>query len=154
MQEELVTPRQAAESLFVTVGMIGYWIKKGRLKKHPLNGRNYLVDLNEARLASKWRERLFEELPENLVTPAYAAKSIGVGVREIGYYAKMGYIQKHYVLGNDHHYLVDLNEVSKQPDRIYEMYRSEERKDKLRKIAKSQPRDKSGRLFVATASKQ
>ena len=130
--------------------MIGYWIKKGRLQKHYLEGstRHYLVDLEEAKRASNWRNIRYSELPENLVTPNEAADAIGVDPREISYYTKMGYVKKHYVLGNNHHYLVDINEVLEQPERIAKMYRSEERKAHLRMIAKAQPRDKRGRLFV------
>ena len=145
----LVTPREAASRLFVTTGMIGYWIRKGRLTKHPIGGRNYLVDLDEAERASKWREYL----DENLVTPNEAADMIGVGVRQISYYAKMGYVKKHYVLGNSKHYMVDKNEVLEQPRRIAEMLASEERKARLRKIAANQPRDSRGRNFVSTNPK-
>lgn len=155
MQEQkLVTPREAASQLYVTTGMIGYWISKGRLQKHYLEGstRHYLVDLEEAKRASNWRNIRYSELPENLVTPNEAADAIGVDPREISYYTKMGYVQKHYVLGNNHHYLVDINEVLEQPERIAKMYRSEERKAHLRMIAKTQPRDKSGRLFVRRSS--
>jgi DNA-binding transcriptional MerR regulator len=155
MQEQgLVTPKEAASRLYVTIGMIAYWIRKGRLHKHYLEGntRNYLVDLEEAKRAANWHNLRYVGLPEHLVTPSEAADAIGVGTREIGYYARMGYIQKHYVLGNNHHYLVDINEVLEQPERIAKMYRSEERKAHLRMIAKAQPRDKTGRLFVRRSS--
>ena len=134
--------------------MIGYWIKKGRLHKHYLEGstRHYLVDWEEAKIAADWRNTKYLEQPENLVTPNEAADAIGVDPREISYYTKMGYVKKHYVLGNSYHYLVDINEVLEQPERIAKMYRSEERKAHLRMIAKTQPRDKSGRLFVRRSS--
>lgn len=149
----LVTPKEAASRLYVTVGMIAYWIRKGRLTKHPTSGRNYLVDLDEAERASKWRENLMAEMPDNLVTPTQAAEMLFVCTREISYYAKKGYIKKHYVLGNKKHYLVDVNEVLAQPDRIAEMYSAEERKDRLRKKAAEQMRDPRGRNFISTNQK-
>ena len=149
-EQELITPREAASRLYVTTSMIGYWVKKGRLHRHYPNGntRNYLIDWEEAKVAADWRNFKYLEQPEHLVTPNEAADAIGVNPREIGYYARMGYIQKHYVLGNSYHYLVDINEVLEQPERIAKMYCSEERKAHLREIAKNQPRDKRGRLFV------
>jgi transposase len=70
----LVTPRQAAKELYVSIGMIGYWIRKGRLRKHPTGSRNYLVDLDEARRASKWNR--MEGIPDNLITVSEAAEMI------------------------------------------------------------------------------
>lgn len=149
----LVTPREAASRLYVTTGMIGYWIKKGRLTKHPISegSRNYLVDLDEAERASKWRDRVMSEMPENLTTLNEAAELLVVCAREISYYANKGYIKKHYVLGNKKHYLVDVNEVMEQPERIRKMYASEERKENLRKIASEQKRDSRGRNFVSVS---
>ena len=146
----LVTPRNAAKELFVTIGMIGYWIRKGRLQKHPTGSRNYLVDLDEARRASKWNR--MEGIPENLITISEASEMLGVVPREISYYANKGYIQKHYVLGNSLHYLVDVNEVLEQPERIAKMYGSEERKAYLREVASRQKRDSNNRHFVSRKS--
>ena len=143
----LVTPRQAAKELYVSIGMIGYWIRKGRLSKHPTGSRNYLVDLDEARRASKWNR--MEGIPDNLITVNEAAEMIGVVPREISYYANEGYIWKHYVLGNSFHYLVDVNEVLEQPERIAKMYASEERKAYLREVANRRKRDSNNRYFVS-----
>ena len=146
----LVTPREAAKELYVSIGMIAYWIRKGRLEKHPIGGRNYLVDLDEARRASRWNR--MDGIPENLITINEAAEMIGVVPREISYYANEGYIWKHYVLGNNYHYLVDVDEVLEQPERIRKMLSSEERRAHLREVAKRQKRDSKNRYFVSAKS--
>jgi len=143
----LVTSREAAKELYVSIGMIAYWIRKGRLTKHPTTGKHYLVDLEEARRASQWTRT--DGLPENLITLNQAAELLGVVPKMISYYANMGYIKKHYVLGNSKHYLVDVNEVLEQPERIAKMYASEERKAHLREIANRQKRDSKNRYFVS-----
>jgi hypothetical protein len=43
-----------------------------------------------------------------------AARENGVTVSMISYLVKMGYVKRHYVLGNEYNYLVDLNEVTEQ----------------------------------------
>jgi DNA-binding transcriptional MerR regulator len=78
-----------------------------------------------------------------------AAEMLGVVPKMISYYAKCGYIAKHYVLGNSRHYLVDVNEVLEQPERIARMYSSQERKAHLREIASKQKRDSKNRYFVS-----
>lgn len=147
----LVTPREAASELFVTYGMIGYWIRKGRLAKHPTVGKHYLVDLDEARRAANWNP--LREVPSNLITVNEAADMIGVVPRQISYYTKMGYVKKHYVLGNSFRYLVDAEEVLAQPERIRKMLSSDERKAHLREVASRQKRDSRNRYFVSTNEK-
>jgi predicted site-specific integrase-resolvase len=144
---KLVTPKVAAEQFGVTPGMIWYWLKKGRINRYPIEGkpRNYLVSLDEVWEAVEWRATLLDSHPD-LITREEAARLIGVNQREISYYAKMGYLRKHYVFGNGKHYLVERKQVLEQPKRIAEMYSAPERKQKLRELAKSQPR--SGSLFV------
>ena len=144
---DLVTPKVAAEQFNVTTSMIWYWLKKGRIKRYPIEGkpRNYLVSLNEVWGAIEWKENLLDSHP-HLITTEEASRLIKVSQHEIRYYAKMGYLRKHYLLGNGKHYLVERDQVLKQPQRIAEMYSSPERKQKLRELAKSQPRE--GRLFV------
>lgn len=145
---QLVTPTEAANAVFVTKGMISYWIRKNRVQKHYVpngNKRNYLVDLDEVKQASKWKEALFETLPENLITRQEAAELLWVGENEISYYARMGYITKHYVLGNKYHYLVDRDEVKAQADLIPQ--RLDARKPVLREFALKQPKDKNGKFL-------
>jgi hypothetical protein len=91
-------------------------------------------------------------IPDNLITVSEASEMLGVVPREISYYANKGYIQKHYVLGNSLHYLVDINEVLEQPERIAKMYGSEERKAYLREVASRQKRDSNNRHFVSRKS--
>lgn len=145
---QLVTPTEAAKAVFVTNGMISYWIRKDRVRKHYVvngNKRNYLVDLDEVKQASKWKENLSKTLPENLITRQEAAQLLWVGENEISYYARMGYITKHYVLGNKYHYLVDRDEVKAQVKLIPQ--RIEARKPVLRAFALKQPKDKNGKFL-------
>jgi hypothetical protein len=58
----------------------------------------------------------------------------------------MGYLKPHYIFGNGKHYLVEREEVLKQPKRIADMYSAPERKQKLRELALSQPRQ--GKAFA------
>ena len=141
----LVTPKEAAKAVFVTGGMISYWIRKGLVKKHYVLGhqRQYLVDLDEIKAAQNFCRNRFSSQPEkNLVTPREAADILWVGVAEIRYYARMGYIKKHYVFGNDYHYLVDLDEVKAQPREMKK--RMDSRKPVLREYALKHPKDERG----------
>jgi DNA-binding transcriptional MerR regulator len=144
---DLVTPRKASEQFGVTTGMIWYWLKKGRINRYPIEGntRNYLVSLNEVWEAIEWKSNLIDSHP-NLVTRKEAASLIGVVEKEISYYVKMGYLKPHYIFGNGKHYLVEREEVLKQPKRIADMYSAPERKQKLRELALSQPRQ--GKAFA------
>lgn len=144
----LVTPKEASLAVYVTTGMIAYWIRKGQVKKHYVlnNNRQYLVDLDEVRQAQQFSKVRFNSQPEkNLVTPKEAAEYLWVGIAEIRYYARKGYIKKHYVLGNDYHYLVDLDEIKAQPVEMKK--RMEGRKPVLRQYALNHPKDQRG-LFV------
>jgi predicted site-specific integrase-resolvase len=143
----LVTPLEAANAVFVTREMITYWVKKGRVQRHPIEGtrRNYLVDLDEVKVAGKWKQNLLASNPD-LLTPTEAGVLIGRTAKTISQYVQDGHIRPHYVLGNGKHYLVDRNEVLAQPKRIHEYMTSEERRANLRRYAKLQPRN--GRLFA------
>lgn len=146
----LVTSQEAANAVYVSHGMIPYWIRKGLVKKHyVLNSkRRYLVDLDEVRAAQEFCRTRFDSQPEkNLVTPKEAAEYLWVGIAEIRYYARKGYIKKHYVFGNDYHYLVDLDEVKAQPREMKK--RIAARNPRLREHALSQPKDSRG-WFIKT----
>jgi DNA-binding transcriptional MerR regulator len=136
----LVTPKEAAQAFYVTQSMIPYWIRKGRIKKHYVlaNKRNYLVDLDEIEIASKGMAGIKSKAPENLITREEAAKLIWTSKESIAYYVRMGYIKRHYVLGNKYHYLVDRDEVLAQVDLIQK--RSDARKPMLSRKAKTQKR--------------
>jgi hypothetical protein len=76
--------------------------------------------------------------PDNLITREEAARLLWTSKESIGYYVRMGYIKRHYVLGNNYHYLVDRDEVLAQLDSIQE--RLDSRKPALRVKAKNQKR--------------
>lgn len=140
----LVTPKEASKEVYVSVSMIRYWVKKGKVKKHykTENEYFYLVDLDEVKQASKGMQGLIESAPKNLITRKDAADLLWVTETEISYYASMGYIKRHYVLGNKYNYLVDKDEVKAQVKLIPE--RIEARKPRLREHALSQPKDRRG----------
>lgn len=136
----LVKTEEAAKAFYVTRGMIAYWVRKGWVQKHYVLGhkRNYLVDLDEVKKASKGVEGIKQTVPENLITREEAGKLIWVSKASIGYYARMGYIKKHYVLGNKYHYLVDRDEVLAQVELVQK--RLNDRRPKLSQKAKNQKR--------------
>lgn len=150
MQEDLIFPQEAAKKFYVSPSMIYYWIKKGRIKKYylekPVNFQPYKVSISEIEATKgDWKDHVAQQNP-NLMSRKDAAELIGVSPNQITYYAKMGYLKRYYLLGNDKHYLVDREEVLQQPARVLAMYRSEKRREHLRQIAKAAPRD--GKLFI------
>lgn len=150
-QEDLVFPGEAAKLFYVTPSMVYYWVKKGRVKKHYLDvpaGRwkPYKVSISEIEsIRGFWREHVAEGYPD-LITRKEAASLINVSLSMITYYARMGYLNRHYVLGNNVHYLVEREQVLAQPDRIAKMYRDPERLENLRRHALNQP--KVGKFFA------
>lgn len=76
-----------------------------------------------------------------LVLRKFAAHQAGVTTSMLTYWAQKGYIKKHYVLGNQYNYLVDLNEVLAQ-NRL-----GIERKSKCYNLRwQEQLRDRDGRF--------
>jgi DNA-binding transcriptional MerR regulator len=136
----LVTAKEAANTFYVTYSMVAYWVKKGKVKKHYVLGSTwqYLVDLEEVEIASKGMDGIKSNVPSNLITREEAAKLIWTSKESIGYYVRMGYIKKHYVFGNNYHYLVDREEVLAQLDSMQE--RLDSRKPLLSIKAKTQRR--------------
>jgi hypothetical protein len=136
----LVTAKEAAKTFYVTHSMVAYWIKKGKVKKHYVLGSTwqYLIDLDEVEIASKGMDGIKANAPDNLITREEAARLLWTSKESIGYYVRMGYIKRHYVLGNNYHYLVDRDEVLAQLDSIQE--RLDSRKPALRVKAKNQKR--------------
>ena len=132
----------------MSVGTLSYWVRDGRLTKYPIEGvkREYLVNLDEVKqLATKSkRGLLMENLPENLITTQLAGELLSVTDRQICYYANRGYITKHYVLGNDRHYLVDKDEVLAQMDLVEDRLRHVGRIDELREQATKMKRSTNG----------
>jgi hypothetical protein len=148
---QLVTPKVAAKEVFVTGSMISYWVKKGRVKKYPIEGmsRNYLVDLDEVRKAFNWKNQIIENRNDDLISRSEAAALLYVEETVISYYARRGYIKKYYVFGNDFHYLVSKSEVLAQVEEIQK--RVAEHGEKLRKhyLANPQMKDRHGK-FIPT----
>lgn len=144
----LVTRKEAAKAIYMSEGILSYWVRKGRLDKHEVSksGRFYLVDLDQAKKLSKMtkRELLRESIPDNLISTKEAASLLHVTDKQITYYAKKGYIKKHYVLGNDKHYLVDRDEVLAQPELSEERIRHSWRLAELRIQAGTMKRDSRG----------
>jgi predicted site-specific integrase-resolvase len=151
MQEDLIFPQQAAKMFFVSSSMIYYWIRKGRIQKYyldkPENCQPYKVSISEIKKIQNvwWKDAVAEQNP-NLISRKDAADLIGVSPNQITYYAKHGHLKRYYVLGNNLHYMVDREEVLKQPDRVLAVYRDEARREHLRQIAKSAP--KNGKFFA------
>jgi hypothetical protein len=144
----LITPMEASQAVYVTRGMIHYWVRKGRVQKHYTEGNsyNYLVDLDEVIKAQNWKEELMKTFPKDLITRNQAADLLWVSASEISYYARKGYIQKYYVLGNSKNYLVSESEVRQQPKLI--PLRVEARNPILRQHALNQPKDSRGKFLT------
>lgn len=154
---DLVTRAAAAKALYVTEGMISYWIRKGRAKKYYLEGstRYYLVSMAEMRYAADWQQNELdrfasEELDaqNRYVTRSEAAKLLYVEEPQISYYCKRGYLSKHYVLGSGRTYMLLLDEVLQLPLRRKQV--EERRVHDLRVNYKKNPppRDARGQRFV------
>lgn len=144
----LVTPKEAAKAVYVAKEMISYWVRKGRVTRHYVEGntRNYLVDLDEVRAAQAYSKVRFKSrLDEGLITREDAAKLLWVSVGEISHYIREGYLTRHYVVGNDYNYLLSLEEVKAVPDKIYE--RIENRKPRLREHALGMPKSHDGKFL-------
>jgi predicted site-specific integrase-resolvase len=141
----LVTAKEAGKALYVTAGMIHYWIRKGRLKRYQNpNGWNFLVDLDEARIASKWKENVLEANPD-LITLDEAAEMLYLTRKAVNYHINQGRLKKYYVLGSDKHYLVHRDEVVELSYRE-PYYINENRNQKLREKALAQKKDKRGKF--------
>lgn len=150
-EEELIFPVEAAKMFYVSRSMIYYWIRKGRINKYvldkPVNFQPYKVSITEIKNIHNmwWKDKVAQDNP-NLISRKDAADLIGVSPNQITYYAKHGHLKRYYLLGNDRHYLVDREEVLKQPDRVLAVYRDEARREHLRQVAKAAPR--SGKFFI------
>lgn len=144
----LVTRKEAAKAIYMSEGILTYWIRLGRLDTHPVAGssRKHLVDLDQAIELSQKTKRaiLRKDISNNLISTQEAGRLIYVTDRQICYYANRGYINKHYVLGNDRHYLVDRDEVLAQVDLIPDRLRHRNNIDALRERATKMKRDSRG----------
>jgi hypothetical protein len=145
---KLVTRKEAAKTIYMSEGILSYWIKQGRLTKHPIPGksRQYLIDLHEVKslVGRSKRELLMKETSPDLITTNEAAKLIHVTARQISYYIRMGYIKQHFVLGNKRNYLVNREEVLAQPALVRERLVHSWRLAELRLQAGTMKRDHRG----------
>lgn len=141
-----MTMSEAAKILYVTPGMIQYWVEQSRIAKYPDPKRpsRYLVDLEEARRASR-TNKFNDKTNDKLVTPTEAAALIGVGTRSISYYVQMGYLTPHYVFENNNkHYLVEREQVLAQPELVKQRLKHTNRLEELSRIGKEMPRSPNG----------
>jgi hypothetical protein len=83
-------------------------------------------------------EGIKNSMPDNLITREEAAELLWTSKESIAYYVQKGYIKRHYVFGNNYHYLVDREEVLAQQYLIQE--RLDARKPALSIKAKQQSR--------------
>ena len=145
---ELVTRKEAAKTIYMSEGILAYWIRLGRLKTYPVAGssRKHLVDLAQVQELARRNKRdiLMKDTPNNLISTKEAGRLLYVTDRQICYYAGRGYIKKHYVLGNDRHYLVDKDEVLAQIDLIPDRLRHRDNIEVLREKASMMKRDARG----------
>lgn len=144
----LVTRKEAAKAIYMSEGIIAYWIRLGRLKTYPVPGssRKHLIDLDQTKELAQRNKRdiLMKDVPSNLISTKEAGRLIYVTDRQICYYAGRGYIKKHYVLGNDRHYLVERDEVLAQIDLIPVRLRHRDNIEVLREKATKMKRDARG----------
>ena len=137
-----MTAKKIAEHLFVSRETINYWHRIGRLTRHQPNPskRRYFYSLPEAIAASKID--MFSGKAPNLITREEATYLLGVSQSAISRYCKMGYLNKHYVVGNNYSYMIDRDEVLDVPNKI--------ELTELQRIAGMQgkiiPRDEVGRF--------
>jgi predicted site-specific integrase-resolvase len=145
----LVTPKIAASSNYVTVSMIGYLVKKGRINKYPIHeaSRNYLVDIVEVDRALNWKNNLIDDLSNDLITRKEAADELGIAESAISYYVRCGYITKHYVFGNNYHYLVSRKEIFNIPDEIKKRLTAHSENLRKHLLDNPQPKNKNGRFI-------
>jgi len=145
---KLVTRKEAAKTIYMSEGVLSYWMRNGRLTKHPIPGksRQYLVDLDEVKslVGRSKRELLMKDISPDLITVNQAADLIYVTTRQISYYISMGYIKQHYVLGNKRNYLVSREEVLAQPALVKERLTNSWRLAELRLQAGTMKRDHRG----------
>jgi predicted site-specific integrase-resolvase len=149
----LVVPKVAAKSTYVTRSMINYLIRKGRIKKYPIEGtsRNYLVDMAEVLAALNWKNNVIEDLSDDLITRQQAADELGITEAIISYYVRCGYLTKHYVFGNNYNYLVSRKEVDEIPGGIENRLIAHSEKMRKHLLDNPQPKDENGKFISADA---
>jgi predicted site-specific integrase-resolvase len=145
----LMSMKNASIEADVSYSMITYWVGKGHIQKFKKEGfvRQFYVDVDDV-LAVKGKDKfqlILAEQPDNLITPEEASELLWVVPRMISYYVKKGYVKAHYVFGNDHHYLVDREEIKAQARLIEFRTRHQHRLDELREQERNMKKDSQGR---------
>jgi hypothetical protein len=124
----LVTAQEAAAELFVSRGTVQYWVRTGKLAKHPFkvassttrsrkyteSPRRFLVDVDEAKrmLQPSMEQRIKEEhADKRLLYPAEAAKIMEVTTSYALFLIRRFGLTK-YKLGYGNTFLVDGDELA------------------------------------------
>jgi hypothetical protein len=124
----LVTPKQASEELFVSTGLIQYWIKKGLLEKYPyelapstvrvrkrtLSHSRYKVDIDEAkklRRADREDQVKLLNSDKRLLRPAEVSKILEITENNV-YQMVARYNLTKYPVGVSTLYLIDGDELA------------------------------------------
>lgn len=124
---QLVTVDSAAEHLYVTRGMIHYWVRLGKLEKYPYlltassararkrlySTTRFLVDLDEAieiqRGADKTKE---EHSDKRLLTAREISTILNTTPELVRSWVREFKLTKYYKTGSTHSYYLDGDEVA------------------------------------------
>lgn len=124
----LVTAPQAARELYISIGLIHYWIRTGRVQKYPyelapltakiqkktVSHRRFMVDIDQVR---KLRRADAEEQikllnsDKRLLRPQEVSKIVGRSVHCVYQWVDR-YQLKKYKTGSDTCYLIDGDELA------------------------------------------
>lgn len=125
----LVTAKQAASELYVTVGMIHYWIRTGRLEKYPYlmtpgsararkrlySTSRFLVDIDEAKLVPQNKSAADLKLlnsDKRLLRVSEIAKILDVREDRVRLWAKSFGLKKYYLPTSPSYYFLDGDELA------------------------------------------
>ena len=124
----LVTAPQAARELYISTGLLHYWIRTGRLQKYPyplaastvkvrkktVSHRRFMVDIDQVRLlrrADAEDQIKLLNSDKRLLRPQEVAKIVGVTVQRVYQWVARYELTK-YKTGSDTCYLVDGDELA------------------------------------------
>ncbi len=126
----LVTVRQACNELFVSVGLVQYWVRTGRLQKHTytltpgsakvkkrtVSHSRYLVDIEEAFKLLRNRAEADLKLLNNdkrLLRPREVAKILDVRLERVYSWTRRFKLKKYYPENaGKHEYFLDGDELA------------------------------------------
>lgn len=126
----LMQIKQAARVAGVSYGAVHYWVRTGRIKKHPMplaeltkkikphlgeySKRNYLIDVDEllAKRPAGTQEALRRSNPDlRLLTVREIANILNVETFTVRHYARR-FELKHYYYGYSNEFLIDGDELA------------------------------------------